>query len=279
MGKIIFLDVDGTLIDYNTNLPTSAALAVAKARKNGHLVYLCTGCSKAELKQRHLCPTDGLINGNGADVEAEGKVVLHQTLSLPETKEIVDWCNQRHLGFYLECNSGMYCNTDMLKQGPETIVKYSLGKGADLSSAQKGAEAFVKAFTLLQKKQLYRDDVNKISFILSSYQDYLDAKKHFAELIVNTWGGKGEEALFGDLSPKGITKKHAIDVLLQYLHRDVKDTIAFGDAKIDISMFELCDYSVAMGNAGDECKAAADYITTDVNDNGLANAFTYLKLI
>ncbi|WP_233524333.1 HAD hydrolase family protein [Thomasclavelia ramosa] len=60
---------------------------------------------------------------------------------------------------------------------------------------------------------------------------------------------------------------------------DVPDTISFGDAKIDLSMFELCAYNVAMGNGGDEIKEAADYLTTDVNDDGLYNAFKYLKLI
>ena len=67
--------------------------------------------------------------------------------------------------------------------------------------------------------------------------------------------------------------------MLDYLNADVKDTISFGDAKIDLSMFELCAYNVAMGNGGPEIKAAADYITTDVNDDGLYNAFRYLKLI
>ena len=47
--KIIFLDVDGTLIDYNAIMPSSAGKAVDEARKNGHLVYICTGCSKAEI--------------------------------------------------------------------------------------------------------------------------------------------------------------------------------------------------------------------------------------
>lgn len=279
MTKIIFLDVDGTLIDYDAKLPVSAAEAVEEARANGNLVYLCTGCSKAEIAQRHLCETDGMIGGNGAYVESEGKVIMHQGLSREETKHIVDWCNDRHLGFYLEANSGMYCNDYMLEQGPETMLKYSLGKGADLSKAKASAEHFVDGFIHLQKDALYRDDVNKISFILSSYQDHLDSKKEFPELIANTWGGKGEDALFGDLGPTGITKKHAIDVLLKYLDRSREDTIAFGDAKIDISMFELCGYSVAMGNGGPECKAAADYVTTDVNADGLANAFRYLGLI
>ena len=44
-------------------------------------------------------------------------------------------------------------------------------------------------------------------------------------------------------------------------------------------MFDLCAYNVAMGNGGPEIKAAADYITTDVDDDGLWNAFKYLELI
>jgi len=279
MRKIVFLDVDGTLIDYDAKLPASAANAVNQARANGHKVYICTGCSKAEIEQRNLCDLDGMIGGNGAYVEDNGHVVLHQGLTRDEVKHIVDWCNERHLGFYLEANSGMYCNDYMLEQGPATMVKYGQGKGADLSKAEENANSFINSFIHLQGEDLYRDDVNKISFILSDYQDHLDSKVEFPTLEANTWGGKGELALFGDLGPTGITKKTAIEALLKYLDADVKDTISFGDAKIDLSMFELCAYNVAMGNGGAEIKAAADYITTDVNDDGLYNAFKYLKLI
>ena len=279
MSKIIFLDVDGTLIDYEAKLPASAAKAVDMARANGHKVYICTGCSKAEIEQRNLCELDGMIGGNGAYVEDHGHVVMHQGLSKEDVKHIVDWCNERHLGFYLEANSGMYCNDYMLEQGPETMVKYAQGKGADLTKAKESSKKFMDGFIHLQGEDLYRDDVNKISFILSRYQDHLDSQKEFPHLIANTWGGKGEVALYGDLGPTGITKRHAIEVLLDYLGVDQKDTISFGDAKIDLSMFECCDYNVAMGNGGEEIKAAADYITTDVNDDGLYNAFRYLKLI
>ena len=279
MSKIIFLDVDGTLIDYEAKLPASAAKAVDMARANGHKVYICTGCSKAEIEQRNLCELDGMIGGNGAYVEDHGHVVMHQGLSKEDVKHIVDWCNERHLGFYLEANSGMYCNDYMLEQGPETMIKYAQGKGADLSKAKESSKKFMDGFIHLQGEDLYRDDVNKISFILSRYQDHLDSQKEFPHLIANTWGGKGEVALYGDLGPTGITKRHAIEVLLDYLGADQKDTISFGDAKIDLSMFECCDYNVAMGNGGEEIKAAADYITTDVNDDGLYNAFRYLKLI
>ncbi|MBR4163406.1 MAG: HAD family hydrolase [Solobacterium sp.] len=279
MRKIVFLDVDGTLINYRTVCPDSAKKAVEEARKNGHKIYICTGCSKAEIEQRDLPELDGMIGGNGAYVEDDGQVVMHQGLSKEDVRHIVDWCNERHLGFYLEANSGMYCNDYMLEQGPATMVKYATGKGADIEKAKASASGFVNSFIHLQGEDLYRDDVNKISFILSSYQDHLDSKVEFPDLVANTWGGKEELALFGDLGPTGITKKHAIEVLLNHLGADQKDTISFGDAKIDLSMFELCAYNVAMGNGGEEIKAAADYITDDVDEDGLYNAFKYLKLI
>ena len=179
MSKIVFLDVDGTLIDYEAKMPDSAKIAVDAARKNGHKVYICTGCSKAEILQRNLCELDGMIGGNGAYVEDHGHVIMHQGLSKEDVKHIVDWCNKRHLGFYLEANSGMYCNDYMLEQGPDTMMKYALGKGANTNHAKDTANAFISGFTHLQNEDLYRDDVNKISFILSSYQDHLDLKQSF----------------------------------------------------------------------------------------------------
>lgn len=279
MGKIIFLDVDGTLIDYEAKMPASAGKAVDMARLNGHKVYICTGCSKAEVLQRNLCQLDGMIGGNGAYVEDQNQVIMHQGLSKEDVKHIVDWCNDRKLGFYLEANSGMYCNEYMLEQGPATMVKYAQGKGADITDAKALAKHFVNNFILLKGDALYREDVNKISFILSSYQDHLDSKTKFPHLIANTWGGKGEVALFGDLGPAGITKQHAIEVLLNHLHAKKEDAISFGDAKIDLSMFACCGFNVAMGNGGQEIKEAADYITSDVNDDGIYNAFKYLGLI
>lgn len=279
MGKIVFLDVDGTLINYEAICPDSAKQAVAQARANGHKVYICTGCSKAEILQRDLPELDGMIGANGGYVEDAGTVVMHHGLTVDEVKHIVDWCNERELGLYLEANSGMYYNDWFALQAPATIKKYAMGKGAPEEAAEQASSGFIGGMTHLHGTDLYRDDVNKISFILSSYQDHLDSKEEFAGLEANTWGGKDEQALFGDLGPSGITKKAAIEVLLEHLGASQADTISFGDAKIDLSMFELCAYNVAMGNGGPEIKAAADYITDDVDEDGLYNAFKHLGLI
>lgn len=279
MGKIIFLDVDGTLINYETKMPESAGIAVDKARANGHKVYICTGCSKAEIAQRKLCEYDGMIGGNGAYVEDGGKVVMHTKLSKEDCQHIVDWCNERQIGYYLEANSGMYCNDWYKQQAPAVMYQYALGKGRSEEQAKEMGQNFANEMFLVSGEDQYRDDVNKISFILRTYQDHLDSAKEFPHLVANTWGGKGEHALYGDLGPTGITKKVAVEKLLDHLGADVKDTISFGDAKIDLSMFDICNYNVAMGNGGPEIKAAADYVTTDVDDNGIYNAFEYLGLL
>lgn len=76
-----------------------------------------------------------------------------------------------------------------------------------------------------------------------------------------------------------IDKGYAIDVLLEHLHASIEDTIAFGDAKVDIPMLEKCHLGIAMASGGAEIKAMADHITAGVDDDGLYKAFQYLGLI
>lgn len=277
MSKVIFLDVDGTLVDYENRIPNSAIEAIREARKNGHRVYICTGRSKAEVyKEIWDIGLDGMIGGNGSYIESDGKVVMHQVLTIQESKEIVDWLHSKGLEFYLESNNGLFASENFEVVGEKPIQEYSKRKG------KIGAEALTvrKAYPeMIFGGELYRDDLNKVSFVLNSYDDYLEAKEKFSDLEVNTWGGKGEIALFGDIGVKNIDKAVAVKKLLEYLGVDLKDTLAFGDAKIDIPMLECCEIGVAMGNGGEEIKKIADYITDDVEKDGLWKAFKKFNLI
>lgn len=271
MGKIIFLDVDGTLVDYENQIPKSAVTAIEKARKNGHRIYLCTGRSKSEMQpELTAIEFDGMIGGNGSYVEEHGHVVMHQTLTPKQCRRVVDWLHSRGLEFYLESNNGLFASEHFETRAEPAMQKYTQGKPVTVQSIFPA---------IVYGSDLYRDDVNKISFILDSYQDYLHAEKAFPDLHAGTWGGKGELALFGDLGPKYITKAHAIRELVKYLHAGAADTIGIGDAKVDIPMLKCCSYGIAMGNGGPEIRAAADYITDDVNNDGLWKAFQHLKLI
>ena len=275
-SKIILIDVDGTLVDYEGELPESATEAIRRARKNGHKVYICTGRSEAEVYDYIWdIGLDGMIGGNGSYVKDGDKVIMHQKISAEETRHIVDWLHSRGLEFYLECNSGLYGSENFEEAALVTIQEYSNRKGRD------GSQMTVrKAFPdMIFGADMYRDDVNKVSFILGTYQDHLDSAAEFPDLKPGTWGGAGEKALFGDLGVKDIDKGKAIDILLQHIGASLDDTIAFGDAKVDIPMLEKCAIGVAVESGGDEIKAMADYVTDAVDEDGIYNAFKYLGLI
>lgn len=108
MRKIIFLDVDGTLVDYENHLPKSAVEAIRRTRKLGNLVFICTGRSRAEVYENIWdIGIDGMIGGNGSYVEYQDQVVMHQKITEEECREIVDWLHERNLEFYLESNNGL----------------------------------------------------------------------------------------------------------------------------------------------------------------------------
>lgn len=278
MSKIIFLDVDGTLVDYDNRIPESAVKAIRLAREKGHKVYVCTGRSRAEMQPEIWdIGIDGMIGGNGSYVEDNEEVVMHQLISKEEARHIVDWLHSRSLEFYLESNNGLFASENFKEAARPVLREYSLRKGKTEEEV-KDQEAEDALHGLIYGGELYRDDLNKVSFILSDYQDHLDSIEEFPNLEAHTWGGRGETALFGDLGVKDLNKAHAVDVLLNHLGADRKDTIAFGDAKIDIPMLDYCQVGVSMGNGGPEILEMADMVTDDVEEDGLYNAFEELGL-
>ena len=67
--------------------------------------------------------------------------------------------------------------------------------------------------------------------------------------------------------------------LIDHIGADVRDTIAVGDAGNDITIIRAAGIGVAMGNATDEIKAAANMITDPIGEGGIYNAFLRLGLI
>ena len=274
MNSVLFLDVDGTLVDYHDELPASAADAVRAARAAGHLVFLCTGRARAEVQQDLWdLGVDGLIGGNGNYIEHRGEVVQHNALSAADERAIVDWLHQRGHEFYLETNAGLFASERFGTTAIPVMARYAASKGRPAP-----ANVEVAFHGMVFGHDLYRDDVMKVSYILDSHDDHLACKTTFGHLQHGTWGGRGPEALFGDVGVHGVTKAHAVQALLQHLGTDRAHTIAFGDATVDLPMFKACGYSVAMGNASQDVKEAADLVTTDVEHDGLAQAFKTLGL-
>ncbi len=273
--KVIFLDIDGTLIDYDLTVPESAREAINETIKKGNKVYLCTGCSKGEVEHRQLgVNVNGMIGANGGYIESDGKVIMHKCFKLEDIIHFVDWCNKREMPFNLECNDGIYINKEHMDKRRVAMYQYVHGKG---SYPKEDDEVF--SDPCWRFGELYRSDVNKVDFVLNSYQDHLDSISEFPDYFASTWGGKGEDAIFGDLSIKGVSKATSIEILLKQLNIDRCDAYGFGDAKVDIPMFEVCGTSVAMANGSEECKKAATYVTDTVKNDGLYKAFKHFGLI
>ena len=85
--------------------------------------------------------------------------------------------------------------------------------------------------------------------------------------------------LFCDIVPKSSSKPKGVQATLDHFGISGAETIAFGDGGNDATMLEYCTLGVAMGNGTDEAKAAADYVTADIDDDGIAKALRHFGLI
>ena len=86
-------------------------------------------------------------------------------------------------------------------------------------------------------------------------------------------------SLFADVNPIGQSKKVGIDIFCDHFGIDINRTMAFGDGGNDITMLQHVSVGIAMGNANEEVKLIADYVTDDVDSDGIWNALKYYGVI
>jgi Cof subfamily protein (haloacid dehalogenase superfamily) len=270
--KIIFLDIDGTLIDYTQQLSPSTREAIHLAQKHGHKLLLASGRSKPAIYPwlRNL-GFDGMIAGEGAYVEFEDKVRIENSIPIEQISRVFKYLDERKIGFYEESNSGLYGNRYFLC---ETARSFGVSQEAAAASLQAAFPGLSFDY------QDYHLDVNKVSFVMRPDIRKAELEDTFGDFFrVGVWNifGKGRD--FGDFKQKHVTKATAVALLLDKLGLDREDTYAFGDSFNDIEILQYCRTGVAMGNAADELKAVADYVTNDVSDGGIFNAFKFFGLI
>ena len=87
------------------------------------------------------------------------------------------------------------------------------------------------------------------------------------------------EADFGDISDGSVMKSDGIRKVLEYTGIKTEDAVGIGDSGIDIDMIEFCGIGIAMGNAEEEVKQIADWVTSDIDDDGILHAFEYVGVI
>jgi Cof subfamily protein (haloacid dehalogenase superfamily) len=277
--KIIFLDVDGTLCNDEGFVPESAAIAVKEARKNGHLVYLCTGRSKAEIYDYIMdIGFDGIIGAGGGFVEIGGEMLYHKKVSEDNVRHLVDYFNEHKVDFYIESNGGLYASKNLIPKLERIIYGDVINDPEAKYKKENKPNHFIEG--LITGQDLYRNDVNKACFLEPEEITFEQIKEEFKgefEVIHCTVPAFGEDS--GELGVPDVHKATAIEILLKHLNLDVKNTIAIGDGLNDIEMFEFCELGIAMGNAKQGLKDIADEITDTHDEGGIYNSFKKHELI
>ncbi|MFP4078119.1 MAG: Cof-type HAD-IIB family hydrolase [Candidatus Izemoplasmataceae bacterium] len=258
MRKLIFLDLDGTILDHSTHtIPKSAKQAIDQARTNGHDVILATGRPPSLmgrlLEEIHF---DAVVGANGRYITYKDKV-LHKD-AIPRT--------------LLE---------SFIKDADEDGVELSFLGTKDFFTMRESSEYAVRLseyYHLPHPKYVEDPGVlNDVLQVILFFDDLEIVEKYqtkYPDLDFNL-----SSPFSADVNTKDGLKEIGIDVFTEYLGVPVSQTVAIGDSYNDISMIEHAGIGVAMGNGCEPLKEVADHVTDTVSNDGLYKAFKTLKLI
>ncbi|WNS45317.1 Cof-type HAD-IIB family hydrolase [Paenibacillus sp. MMS20-IR301] len=277
--KIVFIDIDGTLLTEDGIVPESAQLACRQARANGHLLYLCTGRSKAEIYDSIWeIGFDGLIGAAGGYVETGNEMLYHKKVTPENVRYLVDYFNANNVDFILESNNGLYGSRNLQPHLERRIYGDLLNDPAAQERKLQSPHPYI-ATLVYGEESMVVDDVNKVCFLESS----LPFSQIEAELAERFTAIQCSIPIFGadsgELMIPGIHKASAIADLLVHLNIPVEDSMAIGDGLNDLEMLGFCRVGVAMGNAREQLKAIADDVTDSIEADGLYNCFLKYGLI
>lgn len=258
---LLFFDIDGTLIDERSHvMPRSASEAVRLARANGHVCAVNTGRTGklVEPDMDRLKDFDAFILGCGTMITYRGETLFHRTFDRTEGEEIAEALRRYGIDAVLEGSGNNYYD---ISHGirTETFRKFIS------RFAQKGYGSFEDAIGNFDKFYAYVDDVNRMKAFEDEFReklDFVDRKKGFFEIM-----------------PKGCSKAFAMEILAQRLGISMEQTAAIGDSSNDIPMLRRAHISVAMGNSTEDVRNAADYVTTNLTEDGVWNALKWLGTI
>ncbi len=255
--KVIFMDLDGTIIDHTINdVPASTKATIANLQAEGHLVVIATGRPPALFYNiEKTLNIDTYIAANGRFVKHKGTVLLQDYIA----PHIVD-------AFVKDMESR---NIDV---GFETADDYVIHKKTSDIVSQ-----FSKHFHLEEPKEIYNfhqsNNVLQMIMFTDNHQQEKTFKK-YPELDFNI------SCRYGiDINAQGGMKEVGVDVLINHLNVKRENTIAIGDGYNDIGMIKHVHIGIAMGNACQPLKDVADMVTDSANQDGIEKAIKKLNLL
>lgn len=276
MKKMIFLDIDGTLISKLGKVSKKVYQAIKKAQKNGNLVFLCTGRARCAIKNLEYIGFDGYICFAGSYIEINHHIIDQHTLSNEMVKKVSECFERNHVYYNYETEKAVY---------QDTIVDelYLFGtKRSHINVQQREMIRQSEKDLGVLPFHLYHDDIDvyKMCFIALKKGDLEQLKKEFNnDFHIIIHDDDQVDVILGEIIPKGFDKGQAIEKVVAYLNASLEDTICFGDSMNDLPMIEKCHYSVAMENGHKELKKHADAICESVENDGIYHELKRLKLL
>ena len=256
MIEAIFFDIDGTLISFkNHTIPESTIKALYKLHKKGIKIFIATGRDKKSLATLQKLPFDGFITLNGQYCFSKDKVLYENAIASSDIHSLLAYLDKKTIACGMISEDEKYFN--IRNERVEELHKITKNDGNSSSNLHK-----------LKNQKIYQ------CMLFVDEIEENEIMKLLPNCISSRW-----HHLFCDVSPKGGTKQKGIDQFLAHFDIDLTKTMAFGDGGNDISMLEHVAIGVAMGNASKEVKAIADYVTDDVDNDGIVKALQYFGVL
>lgn len=171
-----------------------------------------------------------------------------------------------YLGVFLGCSKLAVCeNGGVLMTSPTDITLFS-----DKSKSLEAYDLLCKKFDDVRVKPVSAR-LTEVVLLRTFDKDSAQKTLEQASLPINILDSK----FAYHLTRKGITKALALKMCLETLRISPEETVVIGDSETDISMFELCGYSAAVGNASEEVKSKADYVCKAEIGDGAVEAIDY----
>ncbi|MCR4856099.1 MAG: HAD hydrolase family protein [Erysipelotrichaceae bacterium] len=255
MMKLLFFDIDGTLA-IERNVPASAEEGIRQCREKGDLVFICTGRNVNYVKRNFAKYADGCICHNGRLAYVGEELIFSAPLRRDQIEELVGRLKELEAGYVFHTlKHGYY-------EGPEEGFEYMKAVG-DPGYLLKG---FDERDDEYYNFDIYFRDVPHRDRIRDALSDIC---------ILNPHGPHPS----ADMTVIDVGKGDAIVAVAEKLGIDIRNTYAFGDGMNDIGMLKAAGHGIAMGNGTSETKAAAEFITTDIDHDGVYNGLKHYGLI
>ncbi|MCI1797390.1 MAG: Cof-type HAD-IIB family hydrolase [Bifidobacterium tibiigranuli] len=272
--RLVFVDVDGTLVNHNQEVPDSAQEALAAAAAAGHQLVLCTGRSKPEVYPALLdLGFRGLVGSNGAYGEMDGAAIFDDRMPENDVAELAAWFDSNRTACFWTTPDAVYSVHDF-------IDLFRPSDGVSKPTAAGDWTAYLRQIGPYVRTGVPKT-ANKVTFFLSagSGARLADARERFGSRFCIVSGSMPQElGETGELTALGMDKSVGLKKMAARLGFAPDDTVALGDSANDIEMLRSAGTGIAMGNGTPEAKEVADWVTAPIDDDGLALAFEQLGL-